>query len=244
MLAWGYDKTERGYGKTGARMTISLMYDATHDNIGHLPPHATYAGYTTGSGGIAWTAADWKKFPDAVRIDQDASAADPSADILDVENGAATPAECPGWARRALASFASAARPGQRSPAIYAGAAAITTVANALTAGGVTSGVGLWVANWNLTDSEAVAAVTAASGPFPVIAVQFRNAGPYDISVVSTSWLTRRSAPPVTAHVPPGQWLDPAAWTWQTARLSGTGLDGNTHEWDYHPGTGQWSRAT
>jgi hypothetical protein len=39
--------------------------------------------------------------PGAVRIDQDPAASDPTADVLDIEAGAATPASAPGWVRRA-----------------------------------------------------------------------------------------------------------------------------------------------
>src|SRR5215468_448871 len=118
-------------------MTIAVtpMYDATHANIGKLP-RGQAAGYTTGSADIRWTAADWAAHPGAVRIDQDWQAADPSADVLDVETGAATPAEVPGWFAQAKGDFAKAVRPGQRWPAIYVNQSNITAVANALTKGG------------------------------------------------------------------------------------------------------------
>ena len=71
-----------------------------------------------------------------MRIDQDPAASDPAADVLDIEAGAATPASAPGWVRRALASRASQARPGQRSPAVYISQSQVTEVVNALAAGG------------------------------------------------------------------------------------------------------------
>ena len=163
-------------------------YDAIHVNRGSLPA-GQHAGYTTGTGGIAWTAADWAADPHAVRIDQDASARDPSADVLDVETHAATPSEAPGWAKAALASYHAARRPGQRSPAIYVNQSNKSAVVNALVAGGVASGIGLWLANYNLTAAQAAAQVAAGSGPFPLIALQFRDAGLYDISAFSVPWL-------------------------------------------------------
>jgi lysozyme family protein len=186
-------------------VSITVVYDATHDNIGSLPRGAQVAGYTTGTGThIRWTAADWAAHPGAVRIDQDPAATDHTADILDVESGAATLSDVVPWFKAALANYRNAARPGQRWPAIYASQSAITSVANALVAGGVTeAGPGLWVANWNLSQAAAVAEVLAASGPYPIVGVQFRDPGPYDVSVFSADWLNAVSGPPSPPPPPP-----------------------------------------
>lgn len=183
-------------------MSTTVVLDCTGSNLGKftLPAGALYAGYDTGSSGIAWSKAQYAAHPGTIHIDQDAAATDFTADILDVERGAATPAECAHWYRSALASYNSGKRPGQRHPSLYMSASAVTAVASALTAGGVTSGPGLWVANWNLSDPQAIGQVAAAAGPFPVIGVQWRDAGLYDVSVFSTAWLTAVSG---TAHVPP-----------------------------------------
>ena len=180
-------------------VTPVLVFDATHDNIGALPAGAQVAGYTTGTGThIRWTAADFAAHPGAVRIDQDPAATDPAADVLDIEAGAATPASAPGWVRRALASHTSQARPGQRSPAVYMSQSRVTEVVNALIAGGISSGVGLWIAHFGLTQAQATAMVIDASGPFPVIGVQFRNTAAFDVSVFSSDWLaTGGQQPPI-----------------------------------------------
>ncbi len=181
-------------------VTPVLVFDATHDNIGALPAGAQVAGYTTGTGtDIRWTAADFAAHPGAVRIDQDPGASDPTADVLDIEEGAATPASAPGWVTRALASRKSHASPGQRSPAVYMSQSQVTEVVNALVAGGISSGVGLWIAHFGLTQAEATAMVLNASGPFPVIGVQFRNAPAFDVSVFSSDWLATGGQPPVPA---------------------------------------------
>jgi Putative peptidoglycan binding domain len=171
--------------------------DATHQNINALPPGQA-AGYTSGSSDIAWTAADWARHPGAVRIDQDAAASDSTADVLDVESGAATPAECPVWAAKALFSFKSDKRPGQRSPAIYTSQSNVTNVVNALVSGGITSGIGLCVAHWGLSESVAATMVEAATGPFPIVGVQYENAGLFDRDVWSKHWLDN-----VSGHQPP-----------------------------------------
>jgi hypothetical protein len=219
-------------------MTVQTVtvYDATRDNISHLPGGQQAAGYATGSGGVPWAPADWAAHPGAVRIDQDPAASDTTADILDVEAGAATIGSCAAWAARAALSHQAATRPGQRKPAIYASRSNITPICNALAAGGVISGVGLWIADWSLTPEQAAAEVAAASGPYPVIGVQYRNAGAYDISVFSRAWLDAVSAPlppkppaPAAPPAPPGPWNDPHTWNWTDVVTGGIGLDGKFH---------------
>lgn len=174
-------------------MTAILAYDATHLNINRLPRESQDAGYTTGTSDIRWTNADWRNHPHAVRIDQDFAASDPSADVLDVENGAATIADCPVWAKRAETDYNNITRVGQRTPAIYTSESNLTAVANSLVNGGIKSGVGLWVANWNLNVSQAVALVDNAGGPFPIIGVQYSNGEFYDYDVFDVGWLTHVS---------------------------------------------------
>jgi hypothetical protein len=173
-------------------MPITVAHDATHANIAHLPA-GQVCGYTTGTADIRWTAHDWTAHPHAVRIDQDAAASDLTADVLDVERGAAANSEAAHWYTMALRSYTAGTRPGQRHPAIYTSASNVTPLVNALIAGGVKSGPGLWVANWNLSDPQAAAAVAAASGPYPVIGVQFSSGPFYDTSVFSTTWLSTGS---------------------------------------------------
>jgi hypothetical protein len=43
----------------------------------------------------------------------------------------------------------------------------VTEVVNALVVGGVRSGVGLWVAHWGMSRSQAEAEVRNAGDPFP-----------------------------------------------------------------------------
>jgi hypothetical protein len=191
-------------------MTIAVVTvcDAIRVNVSHLPKGAA-AGYSTGSGVVPWGAAEWKAHPGAVRICQDPPASDTTADVLDVEFQAATIARCAPWAEAAAANVAAGKRPGQRHPAIYMSLSAVTPVVNALIAGGITEGVSLWVANWSLTVAEATALVVHAGGPFPIVGVQYRNAGTYDVSVFSRPWLDAVSGDPVTR--PPkgfhGEWV-------------------------------------
>jgi hypothetical protein len=181
-------------------MTIVTVYDMTGANIAAAPEGAQLAGYVTGTGDVPWTAADWAAHPGAIRIDQDPAASDATADVLDVEKGAATVADVVPWARAAYANRANGVRQGQRWPAIYASAANITPIANALEDAAITSGVFLWIANWNLTQEQAGTDILSAGGPWPVVGVQFRNSATYDVSLFSAEWLGDvTGAPPPTA---------------------------------------------
>lgn len=209
-------------------MSIVAGHDATHDNIGHLPPGQA-AGYTTGTSGIRWTSADWKAHPGAVRIDQDFAASDPSADVLDVERGAATYADCPVWAKKAKADFANAVRPGQRRPAIYFSASAVHDVVNALVNGGVKDGVGLFIASWGIGEQAAMADIANASGPFPIVAVQYMNGPFFDYDVFDSAWLDD-----VSGNINPVHNL----------HVTKTGYTGINIAWDAAPGaTGYTAHA-
>lgn len=181
-------------------MSEVIAFDATHANIGQLPPGQQYAGYSTGSLDVRWTAEDWAAHPGALRIDQDAAASDGTADYLDVERGAATNLEAAGWYRRALVSYRAATRPGQRWPGIYTSLSNVTPLVNALIAGGVTSGPKLIIARWDLLATlEDVLAIIGGGGPFPVVGYQITNAPFWDVDLFSVSWLNARSVlpPPV-----------------------------------------------
>lgn len=187
-------------------MTIILGYDATHDNVAHLP-RGVVAGYTTGTGGIPWTVDDWAAHPGAIRIDQDPVGRDSTADVFDVERGAGTNGAAPGWYRRALDSFYRNLRPGQRRPCFYTSMSNVTPLVNALIAGGVTSGPRLWIANWSLSEAQARNLIANASGPFPIVGVQYANNPQYDTSVWSTEYLSDVSRALVSATKGAGMFL-------------------------------------
>lgn len=64
---------------------------------------------------------------------------------------------------------------------------------------------------------------------------QFRD-GAYDTSLAQATlpfWDTRPAAAGRKPPPPPGQWDDPAAWTWQEAITIGRGLDGHLHMFQF-----------
>jgi len=179
-------------------MAVVIGHDCIHANVSHLP-RGQSAGYTTGTPDIKWTPADWAAHPKGVRICQDAGS-DHTADVLDVERGAATNADAGRWAPAAIAAFGAGSRPGQRRPAVYTSASNVTPLVNALIADGVKAGIGLWVADWNLSDPQATADVENAAGPFPIVGVQFHSGQFYDTNIFSAGWLAAVSVNQAASH--------------------------------------------
>jgi hypothetical protein len=183
-------------------LSFTFAYDVTGLFFSQVPQGYQLCGYDTGSGGIAWTPAMWAAHPGAVHIDQEPDTAvleelaagaahHLTSDVLDVENGA-VPVGSPllaAWATGAIASYNAGTRPGQRAPLLYQSLSNVTLNVNALIKGGVTEGVGLWIANWGIPTAQALAQLAAASGPFPVEGFQVADAGDYDADIFATSWL-------------------------------------------------------
>src|SRR5258708_1023383 len=128
--------------------------------------------------------------PAPPRIAPALAASASAADYLDVETGAATDAAVATWYAHPLRHYRAAARPGPRWPGFYTSASNVTPLVNALIAGSIHSGPRLIIANWNLNQPEAAAALTAAltllaSGgpaPFPIPGFQFADPGPHAIA--------------------------------------------------------------
>ena len=47
----------------------------------------------------------------------------------------------------------------------------------------------------------------------------------------------------VKPAMPPGQWLDPQAWTWAEATITGTGMDGKVHTFAYSKAANTWAKV-
>ena len=70
------------------------MYDST--TAGDIPANAAMvAGYINGT--YCWSAADWARFPNAVKVRISVNAQTDDGQVLDVEQGDAYPHEAPGW---------------------------------------------------------------------------------------------------------------------------------------------------
>lgn len=173
-------------------MSSVAIFDAMGANFAHLPAGQA-AGYTTGTAGVPWDAAQWAAKPGAVRIDQTPSATswDALADVQDYENGAVTLAELPARCKSMMAAYHAAVRPGQRSPAVYVGARGNSSaVVNTLIAAGIPRGIWLAVAAPGMTDEAARALIESERGtPWPICWVQNADHGAYDSGWADTLWL-------------------------------------------------------
>lgn len=187
-------------------MSITIVYDCISVNLASAPA-GPKMGYVTGApgSGVEWTPEQWAANPTAVKLaqaplTQEDLDAKPYPDGFDMETGAIALDDLPLLCKDALASYHIAAHPGQRSPFVYMSADNVTPVVNALIAGGVTSGIGLDIANWGETSAQAIAQLTSAGGPFPVISIQIKDAGPYDYNLMSTAWWSTRTAKPIVRY--------------------------------------------
>jgi hypothetical protein len=227
----------------GMLMAITVVsgWDATSANLSQAPSTGQAAGYITGTAGVVWTAAQQAQYPGFVQIDQspDITASDQLADIFDFESGAVTLADLPTLITNARAGYYAGTRPGQRWPAVYCDQSNQTPVANALEAAGLTN-VPIWLADYNLTQAQAISEIQEASGPYPLIAVQYNDAGVYDQDEFSQDWLETVSATPTA---PPGQWKNAGDWNWAQVMIVGVGLDGTLYSFSYDVNTGEWSSA-
>lgn len=188
-------------------MDLIAVYDCKGSNLSKFPTprDALLAAYVTGAGDVPWNENQLAAHPDAARIDQSPvnTPADMLADVLDVERGAATLADIPGWVHGARTAYDLATRPGQRRPAIYCARSTVTPVANTLVAAGIPDNVRLWVAE-QMSAAEATALLEKAGGPYPIIGIQYEFNELYDVSLVSAEWLNTRSVKPRTPAPGPG----------------------------------------
>lgn len=221
-------------------MSIVIVDDSTHKNVGQLPVGVLAALYTTGSSDIKATPQDFANHPNAIHICQD-HGSDVTADMLDSESGAANPADCVKWLPLARAAFAKNVRPGQRWPGIYASLSNLPPIANAFTLAKITN-VPLWVAEWGLPQVSAISDITNASGPWPIVGMQIKNLAAFDFSLFSSTWLGKVSGV-AAPTIPPGQWRDPKEWTWKSVTLGGVGLDNAPHAFTFDVNSGQWVKV-
>jgi hypothetical protein len=223
-------------------------WDATGADLSSAPRTGQVAGYITGLGGVPWSQEQIDSHPGFVQIDQspDITSVDDLADAYDLENGAVTLSEIAELVKLGQAGWSEALRPGQRWPLVYASENSITEVVNELVAGGVET-CPLGVADYSYTHAEAVSIIENASGPYPIVWVQYNDAGAYDEDVFSREWLdnvSKKGNTVATPTVPPGQWNKPEEWSWEDVVITGIGLDGFLYVFAFDPATGQWIKQS
>lgn len=181
-----------------------LMADTintTVSDIQHLEGSQTIdmvAGYANGT--YAWSASDWQRFPHQAHVTIDVRGTDPSADVLDVENGDATPADAVTWIKNK--KLLKPAYPG----VLYCNRSNITALFNALNAAGynVVRDFRLWVATLDGTksipDMTGVTAIQYASASMTHTNVDLSLV--FDGAWKQTPIVTPPPPPPVHVPVP------------------------------------------
>jgi hypothetical protein len=172
---------------------MRLMYDSI--TASDIPGTSTMvAGYV--DGGFKWSDADWARFPDKVKVRIAALATTDDGDVLDVENGDATPAQAPGWVARRRAATGT-------EKTVYCNLSNVQAIRDAFAADGVPMPL-LWLAHYG--------APPALVPGF--IALQYANpdltGGHYDASVVADLWPGVDPAAPVPtpdAHITRAEFL-------------------------------------
>jgi len=204
------------------------MFDAT--DITQIPAGApAVAGYVDGKWATYPRLA--AAFPGALLLSVAVLAAD-DADCLDIETGDAAPADAAGWYGRQKAR-------GAARPCLYADASAMESgVIPAITAAGISrASVRLWSAHYTGT-AHICGPASCKAMSIPADGTQWTDQAlgrPLDQSLLAADFFG--------IAVPPGQWLDPQAWTWTEAAVIGKGLDGNMHAFTYSPASNAWAKV-
>lgn len=145
---------------------MRTMYDST--NWAAIPADAAMvAGYVDGR--YKWPDDGWERFPSAVKVRIAVFAATDDGHVLDVERGNAAPEEAPGWVKMRRAAGV--------DPSVYCNLSTWPAVRRAFAAAGV-SEPHYWVAEWG----------RHMVIPDGAVALQYRAAGLYDLSVVADHW--------------------------------------------------------
>ncbi|HEV2635537.1 MAG TPA: hypothetical protein VGX23_10360 [Actinocrinis sp.] len=120
------------------------------------------------------------RYPNAVHVSIAVSASYDGGQVIDVENGDATPAESVTWVQ--------ARRRAGADPTVYCSMSTWPSVKSAFSSRGVAQ-PHYWIADYSLGDNPAI--------PAGAIALQYADRGGYDVSVVADYW------PGVDAAAPP-----------------------------------------
>jgi len=181
----------------GRTVPVCGMVDTIHLNVGCIPVQCPkVAGYVTGTPDIVWTQDDWARFRGSKVTVNQRNCSDPLlGNVLDIEPGAwtipdAVEACLVRLAHRRLCNLylsqgeVTASDPSGKN---------VTALVNALLDKGI-KGANLCVANYSLSESQAVAMVSAASGPFPIVWVQWASPGSNPFTILPGTNLTLAEA--------------------------------------------------
>jgi hypothetical protein len=178
-------------------LPVCGMVDTIHLNVSSIPLRCPkVAGYVTGTPEIIWTQGDWNRFRGAkITVNQQNNSDPLLGNVLDIEPGA--------WTIPAAAEACITRKAHGRECNLYLSQGEITAsdpsgenitaLVNALLSKGI-KGANLCVANYNLSESQAAAMVSAASGPFPIVWVQWASPGSNPFTILPGSDMTLAEA--------------------------------------------------
>lgn len=189
------------------------MIDAIRTNARNIPGSTLkVAGYVTGSGDVPWTSAEWGLFPKAghVRIDQTPTGqafALGDADVYDIEALAGTVTSFIHCVRQRISS-------GIQWSTAYGTDSTLAAVEAALEAAGphgwYFGHVDCWLANWDLSESQAAALIGREVHGMTCRAVQWASPTSNPTTPVPGSGLSLASAQ-VDLSVAEASWHAPSA---------------------------------
>lgn len=149
---------------------FTIMIDTIGACVGNIPRNALkVAGYVTGTGDVPWTLADFQEFEKTagvVRIIQRPGSDVFGGDVFDIEPGALN-----------IAEFVVAAKTREQhkwSSCGYIDATQAGSLVQACSDAGLTM-VTLWIANWNLNETQAISLLGTKMREYPVVAVQYAS---------------------------------------------------------------------
>ena len=150
---------------------MRTMWDAIH--AADIPTTAQIvAGYDNGP--ISqWSAADWARFPNSLKVHISVSPYADVGHVLDVENGDAQPAHAPAWASMRRSA-------GLVAPCVYCNLSTLPAVRGAFYTSKTPEPL-YWLARPGPAELEQLAGAT-------VIATQYQYNGDTDLSVVADHW--------------------------------------------------------
>jgi len=223
--------------------TPEVMFDTIGTTAGNIPSNASkVAGYNTGTNGVAWSEADWNRFPKAGKVImcQDANYSTwHTADGGDVEPGAMT-----------VAGFVAGALKRQAigwNTVAYVDKDNVASLVKACNEAKLTK-IQLWIGDWELNLEQASSQLGQTVGGYEIVAVQWASPTSNPDTIVPGGTQTLREAnldlsttlpewfsgtpvevptpPPVVA--PPVTTPAPPVVRSTTAALEITGADGYT----------------
>jgi len=157
-----------------------------------FPDAQMVAGYLNGR--YAWSQQDWDLFPHASHVEITITASVNAGDVLDVENGDATPDQTAGWIAMRKAA-------GYYRPTIYCSRSVIPAVRAGTGRYVLGRDYDIWVADYTGSPHE----VTAPGSPAASCAVtQYESTAKWDASAVYDDGWPHRSAPSAAPAWPAG----------------------------------------